>query len=117
MDHLLERATALGQEIANDERVKALVSARQDIEKDTEAQQLVRDHSEIVERIAKLKQAQKPIEPGDKRKLAECEASMAAHALFKRLLKAQANYLELMNRVHHALEAPLIEATEATGGA
>lgn len=116
MDQLLEKATALGREVAADERVQALVAARKSIENDSEAQQLVQDHSDTVARIGKLKQEQKPIEPADKRKLAECEAALAAHPLFKELLKAQTNYLELINRVHQAIEAPLVEATEQTGG-
>lgn len=115
MDDLLRSAATLGGEIAKHPRVLGLIRARNAISADAEAQRLVREQAEALQRIAQLRQQQKPIEPDDKRKLAECEAAMAAHPLFKELLRAQTDYIDLMNQVNRAMETPLIAATEGEG--
>lgn len=112
MEELLTKATELGRQIAEHGRVKAVAAARKSIADNKEAQELLNRHAEAVEKIAKLRQQQKPIEPEDKRTLAETEAAMAAHPLFKELLRTQADYIDLMNQVNRAIEAPLIAAAE-----
>lgn len=112
MEELLKKAAQLGQEIANHARVQSVAAARMAIGDNAEAQKLLNDHADTVEKIARLRQQQKPIEPEDKRKLAEAEAAMAAHPLFKDLLRTQADYIDLMTQVNRAIETPLVEAAE-----
>ncbi|MDX2198013.1 MAG: YlbF family regulator [Phycisphaerae bacterium] len=107
MDEILRQAADLGRAIAKSPRALDIAAARQAIEADAGAQALLRAHEAAVERIQKLRSTQQPIEPEDKRRLAEAEAELAGHALFKSLLKAQADFIELMTRVNAAIEAPL----------
>ena len=117
MEELLKKAAALGEEVGRHPRVAALATARKAVLADKEAQRLLGEHERLVEQVTQLRQQQKPIEPDDKRKLAECEASMAAHPAFKELLRTQTDYLDLMNQIQRALETPLVRATEGGGGA
>lgn len=117
MEELLKKATSLGEDVSRHPRVVALAAARKAVLADKEAQRLLSEHEQLVEKVTELRQQQQPIGPDDKRKLAECEASMAAHPVFKELLRTQTDYLDLMNQVQRALETPLVRATEGSGGA
>ena len=116
MNDLVALASELGRKIASHPIGLALVAARRTVTSDAEAQTLMKTHSEVLERIQSLRQQQKPIEPEDKRRLAECEASMASHPAFKALLRAQADYVDLMNQIHRAIEGQSLESRSEGAG-
>jgi cell fate (sporulation/competence/biofilm development) regulator YlbF (YheA/YmcA/DUF963 family) len=107
MQELVEQARALGQAIANHEQVKAYLAARGRVAEDREAQELLEAYRKQAERVRQLEAQQKPIEVADKRKLAEYEQNMASNAALKELLRAQVDYLGLMDQINRAMEAPL----------
>jgi cell fate (sporulation/competence/biofilm development) regulator YlbF (YheA/YmcA/DUF963 family) len=107
IQELVDRARALGEAIANHPDVRAFAAARTRVEKDAEAQQLLKAYEEQARHIRRLEAEQKPIEVADKRKLAECEQRMASNDALKELMRRQADYVALMNQVNRAMEAPL----------
>ena len=110
--HLLEKARSLGEAIANHERVRAYLAARRAVQTDAEAGTLLRDYQAQAERMRTLSAEQKPIEVADKRALAELEGKMASSAALKQLMRAQADYIELMNHINEAMEAPIMKVTQ-----
>ncbi len=116
MDDLLKQARALGEAIAGHPVADAMNAARQQVLGDKGAQDLITEHTRLVETIAQKRREQKPIEPSEKQRLAEVEASMAGNAAFKTLMRAQTDYIDLMNRIHKAIEEPLLPADGGEGG-
>jgi cell fate (sporulation/competence/biofilm development) regulator YlbF (YheA/YmcA/DUF963 family) len=115
IQELLDRARALGEAIANHPHVQAFTAAREEVEKDAEAQQVLKAYEEQARHIRRLEAKRKPIEVADKRKLAECEQRMASNDALKKLMRRQADYVALMNQVNRAMETPLA-ANRKPGG-
>jgi cell fate (sporulation/competence/biofilm development) regulator YlbF (YheA/YmcA/DUF963 family) len=113
MQELMEKARRLGEEIAAHERTRSFVSAAQAVRTDAAASGLLREFEAQSERMAKLEQAQKPIEVEDKRALADLHGRLTGNALVKELMRRQADYFELMTGVNRAIQEPLIAIQEA----
>jgi cell fate (sporulation/competence/biofilm development) regulator YlbF (YheA/YmcA/DUF963 family) len=113
VQELLERARALGKAIASHPRVQVFMAAREKVEKDAACQEVLKAYSEQAKRVRELEAQQKPIEVTDKRKLAECEQKMASNDALKELMRAQADYIELMNQVNRSMEEPLARPRQA----
>jgi cell fate (sporulation/competence/biofilm development) regulator YlbF (YheA/YmcA/DUF963 family) len=106
---LLARAAALGEAMAKHPRVQNFTTARQGVKADSAAQKLLEEHQSQLLRLQQLENQHQPIEVADKQKLKDIEMRMAANDALKRLLRAQADYIDLMNRVNQAMEAPLAD--------
>lgn len=115
IQELLDRARALGEAIANHPHVQAFSAAREKVEKDAEAQQVLKAYEEQARHVRQLEAERKPIEVADKRKLAECEQGMASNEALKELMRRQADYVALMNQVNQAMEAPLAARRTSAG--
>lgn len=107
MQELLEQARKLGEMLAASPRVAAFVAAREAVDADPAAGRLLGEFAAQSERIRRLELERKPIEVADKHKLADLERQIAGHEALKRLMRAQADYVDLMNRVHRAMEEPM----------
>ena len=104
MDEIIALAVELGRKINAHERCVAFTSAARDVASDRDAQQILRDYQEHADRLAQLQERQQPIEPKDKQRMAELEGRIAGHSKLKTLMRTQADYLELMNRVQSAID-------------
>lgn len=104
---LLEQARSLGKSIGQHKRMRAFNEAREGVQRDPAAQQILQDYSQYMEKLQRLEAEGKPIEPTDKRKLAEIEGRMSSNDALKQLMRAQADYIELMDRVNSAMEEAL----------
>jgi cell fate (sporulation/competence/biofilm development) regulator YlbF (YheA/YmcA/DUF963 family) len=104
MEDILELATKLGKRIAEDARAKRMAEARAAFETDATARQLLDDYEGQQQKLGELQMANKPIEPADKRRLADLHHKVITNAALKDLLKAQADYLELMTLVSSRIE-------------
>jgi len=93
--------------------VQALHAAQKKVHDDAAAQKILKDYQQQANLIRRRESEGKPIEPDDKRKLAELERGMAANDALKAMMRAQADYLDLMNQVHEAIDAALARKTEA----
>jgi cell fate (sporulation/competence/biofilm development) regulator YlbF (YheA/YmcA/DUF963 family) len=105
MQEIIAEAAALGKKIAEHPRSRAFFDAARAAVADPEAQKLLRAYQEAAERLHELEASGKPIEPEDKRRLAALQSEMIGNEKLKAMLKAQADYVELMTHVQQAIEA------------
>lgn len=108
MDHILALAEQLGKLIAEHPRTKALEQAVAAVRNDPDARTVLRQHRQQLDKIRQLEAQIKPVEVADKRRLADLEAKMVSNQPIQALLKAQADYAELMHRVNQAIESRVI---------
>ena len=116
MDEILELADRLGKRIGADSRGKLMASARASLDTSLADQQLLTDYENQQHKLHSLEAAGKPIEPDDKRRLADLHSKVIASPVIKNLLKAQADYLELMNLVSQRIEDAAMDTLDADEG-
>lgn len=114
-EDVIQQARALGEALAKHPRVVGFLDARARLQKDQDAQRLLVDYQRQAQRIQQLQQAGKPIEVADKHKLSELEGQMSSNDVLKEMMRRQADYIELMNRVHQALEEPITSSRQGDG--
>lgn len=114
MSEILELAMSLGRAIAQSREFVALRDWETKARGDREIHDLTTAYEAQLRRIAECEQRQEPIEPAEKRKLIELRERVHAAPTLQELVRVQADYTELMNRINSAINAELkIEATEA----
>ncbi|MFH1110021.1 MAG: YlbF family regulator [Planctomycetota bacterium] len=104
MDQILEQAARLGEQIAADPRGRQMADARAALDRSLQDRQLLADYEAQQQKMNELAAAGKPIEPEDKRRLADLHAKVIGSRVIKDVLKAQADYLELMTAVSQRIE-------------
>ena len=104
MDDIIADARALGKKIAEHPRMKEFVTAARAVAQDTEAQETLKTYQRQAEKIHSLEASGKPIEVADKHALADCESKVAGNDLLKKMMKTQADYLEMMQRINGAID-------------
>jgi cell fate (sporulation/competence/biofilm development) regulator YlbF (YheA/YmcA/DUF963 family) len=110
---LVQEARVLGERLAQNPRVQSYFAAQRALQQDAAAQELLQEYSAHGDHLRELETEQKPIEVTDKRKLQELENRVRSNERLKELMRAQADYVELMNRVNAAMSESLNAA--ATG--
>ena len=110
MERLIELARNLGRNIAEHERFLEFQKARQTVNDDPDAAELIKSYQDQAARIQKRESENQPIEVDDKHKLRELEAQIASHPILAELTRRQADYIELMRKVNRALEEQLQSA-------
>ena len=115
MDNVLELARKLGQEIRTSERYRLLREAEKKALGDPEARKIQDDLEEQLQKIRNLESAMKPIEVADKHELSRLQELTARHPGLQELLKAQADYFEMMNNVNNAILMALAPDEEDSG--
>jgi len=111
---LLDLADTLGKKIAESPRYAGLRLAEERLEGDDEAKQLFDDYVEQNNRLAEMEASGSPIEPDDKRKLAEAREKLLGCEMAQELVRCQADFAELMNSVNEKIRDALRDA--ASGG-
>lgn len=111
MEDIINDARALGKKIASHPRTAAFFAAAKAVQQDKEAQEILKELQQQSERVQKLQAEGRPIEPDDKRKLAEYEARLAGNAKLKEMMKHQVEYLDMMHRINGAID----EASRESG--
>ncbi len=104
MDQILEQAARLGEQIAADPRGRQMADARAALDGSLQDRQLLEDYEAQQQKMNELAAAGRPIEPEDKRRLADLHAKVIGSRVIKDVLKAQADYLELMTAVSQRIE-------------
>ena len=104
MERLIELAQQLGKRIAAHERTHLLKQAQKAVSDDPEATELVQQYQQQFEKIHKLEHEKKPIEPEDKRQLADLETKIGTNPLLADLSKCQVNFVEMMQKVKTAID-------------
>ena len=109
-ERILGLASRLGQTIAESKSAKALQAARQAVDADKDLQQVMRDYRLQADKLRKLEQETKPIEPEDKHALEAMNQKLAASEKFKALTAAQMEYIDLLRKVNEAVQKELAAA-------
>jgi cell fate (sporulation/competence/biofilm development) regulator YlbF (YheA/YmcA/DUF963 family) len=104
VDRILELAARLGEQIAADPRGRQMADARTALDGSLQDRQLLEDYEAQQQKMNELAAAGRPIEPEDKRRLADLHAKVIGSRVIKDVLKAQADYLELMTAVSQQIE-------------
>ena len=104
MDDIIAHASELGKKIAAHPRCSEFMAAAKAVAEDLHAQQILKAYQDQVRKVQELETAGKPIEVDDKHKLADAEGQVAGNDKLKEMLKLQADYLEMMNRINQAID-------------
>lgn len=107
MQDIVQLATRLGKAIAEAPQTQAMSAARAKMNADSETVQILSDYQQLVERVANLERENKPIEVNDKHSLKDFETKLLAKELFKSFTAAQVEYVDLMRKVHEAMQREL----------
>lgn len=115
-DELLSQAKVLGEQILKQPRVAAFFDAVRKMEADATAHGLLTDYQTKMDALHQKQMEGKPIEVADKRALSDVEGKIAAHPLIKDYMRTQADYVEMMDKIRAAMEAPLAAAAGGPSG-
>jgi len=107
MEHLIQLAQQLGQQIAQHQRTTLLAQAQKQVNEDTQAVELIREYQQQAQKIHQLEQERKPIEVEDKSKLQNIEQQISANEKLKELTKRQVDFVEMMQKVKKSIDAQL----------
>ena len=111
MDEILDLAARLGKSIGADPRAKRLTEARAALQNSLEDRQLLADYENQQRKMHALEIENKPIEPEDKRKLADLHGKVISSKALKDLLTVEADYLELTTMVSQRIEQEALRST------
>ena len=107
MDDILRLASDLGEHISTHERFQKLRGAEAAVQADEVAGDLIKSADAQRRKIAELEAKQQPVEPEDKHELARLEEAIRENENLQGLLRAQADFMELMGKVNRAIREKL----------
>ncbi len=110
MDDAMELAGRLGSLLADHPRTKALRTATAAVEADAEARRLQEEYAHAAETLHGLEHEGRPVEPEQKRLVATLADRVRRCAPLQRLLKAHADFAELMEGVQRAIGGAVDDA-------
>ena len=107
MDRVIELARDLGRAIAETERFKEFAAAQKTVSADATLREIDSKLRAQQEKIDKLLEEGKAVEPEDKRELENLQNTLRTSDALQDLARAEANYAEMMSRVSRAINEPL----------
>ena len=113
MDDVLELAAKLSHAIARSARFEDLRTAEKAVMSDEGAVAKIRERDELLAALAEKERKVEPIEPEEKRKLAELDEFVKTNEKLAALSKAQADFQEMLNLVNHQITSALSTPEDA----
>ena len=107
MQDILAKAGELASAIKKSSPYKALMDAQQQLDGNEPVRKLMADFDEYSRKIREKEKALQPVEVEEKRKVQQLREQMQSNALVQALLRAQADYAQLMAKVNETIEATL----------
>jgi len=107
MEKALAAAAELGKQIAQDEAFQRLRAAEAAVQSDAASQKILQEFDRQRRKIEALEGARKPVEPEDKHEMIRLSDAVHSAPKLQELVRAQADYMELMNRVNKAIQQAL----------
>lgn len=107
MEEILTLASRLGRMISETDRFEALRQAEKAALADKEAQSALKELQETENRLSEKEKAGQPIEVEEKHRLAELQERVRENDTLWKLAQAQADYMELLNRVNQSVHQHL----------
>ena len=107
MDEVLELATKLSRAIARSSRFADLRAAEKEVMSDEAAVTKIKERDELIVALGEKERKVEPIEPEEKRKLAELDEFVRTNEKLATLSKAQADFQEMLNLVNQRITSSL----------
>jgi cell fate (sporulation/competence/biofilm development) regulator YlbF (YheA/YmcA/DUF963 family) len=107
MENILELAEKLGRAIAAHERFQALREAERNVTANEAANRAQTELEKHMNHIGELEANGKPVEVADKRKMEQLQNEFRSQPALQQLVKAQADYFEMMNKVNETIVSRL----------
>jgi len=104
MEEILAIAKQLGDAVKASERCAALRSASEAFQADADAQALRDEYDAAVTAVQEKTARNAPLEPEEKRAEADLRAKVAVNPTILSLLRAQADFHELMNAINDTVQ-------------
>jgi cell fate (sporulation/competence/biofilm development) regulator YlbF (YheA/YmcA/DUF963 family) len=117
MEEALAAAAELGKQIAQDEAFQRLRAAEAAVQSDAASQKILQEFDRQRRKIEALEGARKPVEPEDKHEMIRLSDAVHSAPKLQELVRAQADYMELMNRVNKAIQQALSPGQTDSGAA
>jgi cell fate (sporulation/competence/biofilm development) regulator YlbF (YheA/YmcA/DUF963 family) len=108
-------ADKLGKSIAESDAGRKYRQARQQMQSDAEAHELMQQFQQHVEKLQRSEQAGQPIEVEDKNTLEELQGKLAANPKVKTFTEAQMDYMDLIRQVSQRIQDPMNAADAEEG--
>jgi len=108
MEKALAAAAELGRQIAQDEAFQRLRAAENAVQADAASQKILEEFDRQRRKIEDLERAGKPVEPQDKHEMIRLSDAVHSAPKLQELVRAQADYMELMNKVNKAIQQALV---------
>jgi cell fate (sporulation/competence/biofilm development) regulator YlbF (YheA/YmcA/DUF963 family) len=116
MENALAAAAELGRKIAQEEAFQRLRAAEGAVQHDAASQKILEEFERQRRKIEALEDARKPVEPEDKHEMIRLSDAVHGAPKLQELVRAQADYMELMNRVNKAIQQALSPAGKPPAG-
>lgn len=107
MDEVIELAEKLSRAIARSRRYQDLRRTEKAVMEDEDAVAKIRDRETLRAALAEKERKVQPIEPAEKKKLAELDEYVRGNPKIGALWKAQADFQEMLNLVNGKITAAL----------
>ena len=116
MEKVLELARRLGQEIRAHERHRLLREAEKKVMADKDAGKIQDNLETHLLKMRDLERQMKPIEVADKRELSRLQDLARSNPSLQVLLKVQADYFEMMDKVNSTILGELAVSPDDDAG-
>lgn len=100
MQEITELAEKLGQAIKENDRFKKVKELEENLKNDDDAKKLIEEHEAKARAIQKKESELVPVDVEEKKELMAMEEKIRANETLMNLMKAQADYAELINKVN-----------------
>jgi len=107
MDEILAGAAELGRRIAASEVFARLRRSESAVQSDKPTHKLLNDFEAQRRRVEELESSKKPVEVEDKHRMRDLADAVHANPKLQELLRAQADYLEMMNRINRTIQGEM----------
>ena len=114
MNDILKKAEELGKAISASDRFKAVEKARGEVDADKQLQADIKALNDLTMKVAKLEKDTKPVEPDDKHRLRELQEKVMGSSMMQELMRVEADFAELMNRVNRTIYGQFSKTSSET---
>ncbi|MCC5827959.1 MAG: YlbF family regulator [Phycisphaeraceae bacterium] len=112
---ITKAAKELGELLKEHPAVKRLQQVTSEMSRNSDAQRLVNEMNQHIEKLAEKEMTGRPIEVAEKRKLQELQQAVTLNIAIRNFQNAQMDYLDLMRKVDDAMGLVTRQSAPAPG--
>jgi cell fate (sporulation/competence/biofilm development) regulator YlbF (YheA/YmcA/DUF963 family) len=106
MEKLIKKANELGHLLAQHQIIKRFRELAEKLEKDEESKGIMNELFEVTQSFEAKERANQPIEPDEKKQLADLQDKAKENSLISEFLATQAYYINVLSAVNEAIANP-----------